>query len=108
MTNVSTVVGYLNYLQNSIGADAANGPDLFATYGQEISLANDPDALVDRINLLLMAGRMDATLRAQIIGAVNSVTIPAADQNAINAALTNRVKIAIYLTMASSTYIAQY
>ncbi len=108
MTNVSTVVGYLNYLQNSIGADSVNGPDLFATYGQEISLANDPNTLVDRINLLLMAGRMDSTLRGQIIGAVNSVAIPTGDQNAINAALANRVKIAIYLTMASSTYIAQY
>ncbi len=107
MTNVSTVVGYLNYLQNAIGADAANGPDLFASYGQEISLANDPDKLVDRINLLLMAGSMDSTLRGQIIGAVNSVTVPSGDANAINAALTARVKIAIYLVMASSTYIAQ-
>ena len=39
---------------------------------------------------------------------LHGTTIPAGDQNAINAALANRVKIAIYLTMASSTYIAQY
>ena len=108
MTNVSTVVGYLNYLRDAIGADAVNGPDLFATYGQEISLASDPDKLLDRINLLLMAGRMDNTLRAQVLGAVNSVAIPSGDANAIYAALATRVKIAIYLTMASPTYIAQY
>ncbi|HEY4356415.1 MAG TPA: DUF1800 family protein [Acidobacteriaceae bacterium] len=108
MTNVSTVVGYLNYMQSAIGADASNGPDLFATYGQEISLANDPDKLVDRVNLLLMAGRMDSTLRGHIIDAVSSVTIPNSDANAINAALANRVKIAIYLSMAASTYNAQY
>src|SRR5208283_6017303 len=41
MTNVSTVVGYINYLQGSIGASATNGgPDIFASYATEMSLAS--------------------------------------------------------------------
>jgi uncharacterized protein (DUF1800 family) len=108
MTDVSTVVGYLNYMQSAIGADAINGPDVFSSYSTEIGLATTPDLLLDRINLLLMAGEMDATLRSQILAAVNSIPIPAGNQNAINAALANRVKMAIYLTMAAPSYSAQF
>jgi uncharacterized protein (DUF1800 family) len=108
MTDVSTVVGYLNYMQSAIGADAINGPDVFSNYSTEIALAATPDQLVDRINLLLMAGEMDATLRSQILAAVNSIAIPSGDQNAITTALANRVKTAIYLTMAAPAYSAQF
>jgi len=108
MTNVTTVVGYLNYMQFAIGSDSKDGSDLFASYGAEIGLAATPDQLVDRMNLLLMAGQMDSTLRSEIVNAVSSVSIPTGDQNAINAALLNRVRTAIYLTMASPSFCAQY
>jgi uncharacterized protein (DUF1800 family) len=108
MTDVSTVVGYLNYMQAAIGADPINGPDVFSNYTTEIALAATPDQLVDRVNLLLMAGEMDSTLRSQILAAVSSIAIPSGDQNAINAALTNRVETAIYLTMAAPSYAAQF
>jgi len=108
MTDVSTVVGYLNYMQSAIGAGATTGPDVFSNYATEIGLAATPDQLLDRINLLLMADEMDGTLRGQILSAVNSIAIPTGDQNAINAALANRVKTAIFLTMASPSFSAQF
>jgi uncharacterized protein (DUF1800 family) len=108
MTNVSTVVGYINYMQNAIGSNATGGPDMFSSYETEMGLAATPSALLDRINLLLMAGEMDSTLYNQILGAINAVPIPTGDQNAINAALTYRVQMAIYLTMASPSFSAQY
>ena len=108
MTNVTTVVGYLNYMQFAIGSDQKDGSDLFASYGAEIGLAATPDQLVDRINLLLMAGQMDSTLRSEIVNAVSAISIPTGDQNAINAALLNRVRTAIYLTTASPSYCAQF
>jgi len=110
MTDISTVVGYLNYMQDSIGSSATVGPDLFSSYGTEMNLAaaSTPTALVDRINLLLMAGEMDSTLYSQILNAVSSIPIPTGDQNAINAALANRVEAAIYLTMASPAFCAQF
>ena len=108
MTNVSSVVGYLNYLQDAIGADAKDGSDIFSAYGAEIALANTPNQLVDRVNLLLMAGEMDSTLYNEIVGAVSAIPVPTGDQNAINAALTARVQTAIYLTMASPEYCAQF
>lgn len=108
MTNVSSVVGYLNFMQDSIGSDDVNGFDIFASYATEIGLANNPTALLDRINLLLMAGEMDSTLYNQILGAITAIPIPTGNQAAINAALANRARTAIYLTMASPAFNAQY
>jgi uncharacterized protein (DUF1800 family) len=108
MTDVTTVVGYLNYMQNAITAGTVYGPDIFSTYSAEMALAGTPVELVDRINLLLMAGRMDANTRSQILAAVNSIAIPSTGADAINAALLNRVKTAIYLTMAAPSYSAQF
>ncbi|HWT64525.1 MAG TPA: DUF1800 family protein, partial [Terracidiphilus sp.] len=107
MTNVTTVVGYLNYMQSALSADAANGSDIYASYSTEMALAATPDALMDRLNMLLMGGAMDATLRGQIESAVSTISIPTGDQNAINAALLARVQTAIYLTMASPSFAAQ-
>jgi uncharacterized protein (DUF1800 family) len=108
MTNVSTVVGYINYMQDAIGSSATNGPDLFSSYETEMSLAATPSALLDRINLLLMAGEMDSTLYGQILAAIEAIPIPTSDNNAINAALLSRVQTAIYLTMASPSFCAQF
>jgi uncharacterized protein (DUF1800 family) len=108
MTNVSTVVGYLNYVQGAIGSGANSGSDIFSSYAAEMNLAATPDALLDRLNLLLLAGEMDGTLRSQILSAVNGISIPSGDQNAINAALAARVETAVYLTMASPAFSAQF
>jgi len=108
MTDVSTVVGYLNYMQSAIGSNTQAGPDVFSNYSTEIALAATPGQLLDRINLLLMAGEMDSTLQSQILSAVNSIAIPSSGQSAINAALLARVETAIYLTMASPSYAAQF
>jgi uncharacterized protein (DUF1800 family) len=108
ITNVTTVVGYLNYMQNAIGSNSTGGSDVYASYSTEMGLAATPDQLLDRINLLLMAGEMDSTLRSQILNAVSSIPVPSGDQNAINAALAARVQTAIYLTMASPSFAAQF
>jgi uncharacterized protein (DUF1800 family) len=108
ITNVSTVVGYMNYMQSAISADAQNGLDVYSSYSTEVGLAATPDALLDRLNLLLMAGTMDSSLRSKIISAITSIDIPTGDQASIDAALINRVRLAIYLTMASPKFNAQF
>jgi hypothetical protein len=78
------------------------------TLATETALANNPDALLDRVNLLLLAGNMSSTLRSQILAAVNAISVPAGDANAINQALLTRAQTAIFLTVASSEYTAQH
>ena len=97
MTDVSTVVGYLNFMRDTVGSSSSAGGDIYSNYSAEMALASTPDQLLDRINLLLMAGAMDSTLRNQILGAVTAISIPAGDQDAINNALATRVRMAIYL-----------
>ena len=104
-----TVSGYLNTMQTTIDAGigaTANGlRDVRSTYASEIAIANDANALVDRVNLLLLNGQMSSTLRTRIVDSVNSVAIPATGVQ--TTALTNRVKLAIYMTMGSSEYMVQ-
>lgn len=107
-----TVAGYLNTMQTTIdqGAGASTGGvrDVRSTYASEVALANDPNALTDRINLLLLNGRMSGSLRSRIFEAVGSVNVPTTgSQTTINTALTNRAKLAIYMAMASSEYVVQ-
>jgi hypothetical protein len=107
MTNVSSVVGFINYLQNAVGSSSTSGPDIFSSYATEMSLASTPDQLLDRINLLLMSGQMSSTLYNAILTTISAIPIPTGDQNAINAAELSRVQAAIYLTVASPDYAAQ-
>ena len=107
IVNVSSVVGFINYMQGAIGASATQGPDVFSSYAEEMRLASTPDQLMDRINLLLMSGQMSNSLYTQIESAVNSIPIPSGDQAAIDAALLSRVETAVYLTVASPDFAAQ-
>jgi uncharacterized protein (DUF1800 family) len=108
ITDVTTVIGYLNSMQAAVSGGYGNNNDLYMTLATETALANNPDALLDRVNLLLLAGNMSSTLRSQILAAVNAISVPAGgDADAINNALLARAQTAIFLTVASSEYTAQ-
>eukprot|EP01041_Mallomonas_annulata_P025288 gene25288-46279_t len=104
-----TVSGYLNTMQTTIdlgiGATANGLRDVRANYAPEIALANDVNALVDRVNLLLLSGQMSPGLRSRIVESVSAVALPATGVQ--TTALTNRVKLAIYMTMASPEFMVQ-
>ncbi len=108
ITSETSVAGYLNYMRNNISSGVGtsmNGVrDIQPDYSAEIALATDPDKLVDRVNLLLAAGRLSTAVRNQIRDAVASVVIgtsnPEGDKK-------NRVYLAVYLTMAAPEYILQ-
>ena len=74
----------------------------------EIAVANDPAALAARMNLLLLNGRMSGTLQGRLTSAIQGVAVPANGTPAqVNAALLNRAKLAIFMTMASPEYLVQ-
>ena len=97
ITDVTTVIGYLNSMQAAVSGGYGNNGDLYMTLATETALANNPDQLLDRVNLLLLAGNMSSTLRSQILGAVNAIAIPAGgDAAALNSALLARAQTAIF------------
>jgi uncharacterized protein (DUF1800 family) len=73
-------------------AQAALDDAFHFDFGPERALAGNPDALIDRLNLLLCNGALDALTRAAILKAVNG--LPAQDAD-------GRVRLAVWLTAVS-------
>lgn len=93
ITNEISVVGYVNYMQSVVN----NGlTDLKTDYAELTAIATDSQALIDRVNLVLAAGQLSAATVAQIKTAVDSSTNT-----------SNRIAIALLLTMAAPDYLAQ-
>ena len=110
ITSEPSVTGYLNYMQDVLDRGVGEAREIKPDNTRELVLAADTGALLDRIDLLLMHGSMPARLRGQITTAVNGIAIPAATaSNAaqVATAKANRVKLAIFLTMASPAYLVQ-
>jgi hypothetical protein len=104
-----SVAGYLNTMQSAINTGVGSGNDITTAYSSEIAIASDVNALADRMNLLLLYGQISSGLRARVINAVGAIAIPGgtATPAQIAAAQLNRVKLAIYMVMASPEYLAQ-
>jgi uncharacterized protein (DUF1800 family) len=98
ITEEMSVTGYLNFMRDAIQNGTGISNDIQADYTAELALADTPEQLVDRINLLLMQNQMSSTLRSNILAAINL--------NPGNSKL-NRVYLAVFLTMASPEYIVQ-
>jgi uncharacterized protein (DUF1800 family) len=107
----SSVGGYLNYMMGVIDS-GINSSDLKATYPTEIALAtspaaNNPSALIDRLNLLLCAGQLSADTLSTITTAVGTMAgvVSSASTTATN--LRRRVCAAVLMVMASAEYLIQ-
>jgi uncharacterized protein (DUF1800 family) len=78
--------------------------DITSAYTPEVTLANNPDALIDRLNVLLMSGQISAALRADVREGINTIAIPATNSAD---AKRKRVQIAVLLMMSSPEYLVQ-
>ncbi len=108
-TDEVSVASYLNTMQSAVGNGIGSSNDIRSGYAKELALADNPPALIDRLNLLLYGGDQSAGLRTKISSAVSGIAIPAgtATQAQIDAAKLNRVKLAVFLSLAAPEYIAQ-
>ncbi len=95
----TTVTGYANFIATAV--DRGYGYDsshLDVGYADELALAANPPALMDRLNLLLTEGLMSASTRQTILTAVQAV--PASSPR-------TRVSTAVTLTMLAPDFIVQ-
>ena len=98
ITNATSVVGYVNFMQQVIAKGIG---DVAGDYSSLKPLANDASALVNEINVVLAAGQVSSP-HAQLIGtAIN--TMPGNTSTAIN----NRIYAALLMVMASPEFIVQ-
>jgi uncharacterized protein (DUF1800 family) len=109
ITHETSVAGYLNMMRGVVerGVGSGNPRDVRTAYDAELRLADRPDLLVERMNLLLLGGGMSMDLRAQVEQAVGSVQVSSTDAARAERARLDRVRLAVYLTMASPEYLVQ-
>jgi hypothetical protein len=86
--------------------------DLQADFTAEVALADQPAALVDRIDAKLLNSAMPAELKAEIQGAIEKMAIPAlktdgSNQKQVNDAKRARVNAAIFLAVVSPEFQVQ-
>jgi len=99
ITHETTATGYANFVTETVERGHGwNDSAIKGDYSAELALAATPEALLDRLNLLLTAGRMQAQTRQIILDAVKAIA--ATDAN-------KRVHTAIALVMLSPDFIVQ-
>ena len=105
ITHETTLTGYTNFITDKAERETDKyraifgaPPDyLAADVSAELALAATPDALIDRLNLLLLYGKITPTLRATVRDAINAIS---GDASA-------RVATATALIMSSPQYVVQ-
>ncbi len=98
ITNESTVVGYINFMQTVISRGVG---DVKGDYSALVPLADTTQALLDEVNLLLAAGQLSTSTVALIKGGID--TMPAGS----DAARLNRIYAALVMVMAAPEFIVQ-
>jgi uncharacterized protein (DUF1800 family) len=110
ITHETTVTGYTNFVTKTAYGMTESVRAIMANYGPideylagdvsaELALADQPDALIDRLNLLLLYGKITPSLRNTVRQAINNIPLTQ------NRARDNRVAVATALIMASPQYV---
>ena len=98
ITNESTVVGYINYMQTVISRGVG---DVKGDYSALLPMADTAQVLLDELNLVLAAGQLSPATLALIKGGIDAM--PAQTDGA----RLNRVHAALLMVMAAPEFIVQ-
>lgn len=97
----SQVTSYINYMRGVVENGAGDNNDVFSNLVAEQALASNPDALIDRVDLLLTGQRLSAATRSAMRTAILSVPTTATNAN------RTRARIAVLLTLCSPEFLVQ-
>lgn len=105
ITDASSIIGYYNFMDRYIRRSPTASTNNFAPdYFDELALATDPEALVERMNLLLMAGQMRDTTRARMLEAMEALPI---SQNNPDRDRRERVQAAVLMATSAPEFLVQ-
>lgn len=107
IVNEVTNAGYVNTIEQAISNGIGVSNDVRMSFSNEVLIADKPDQVADRLNSLLLAGRMSGALRKRVLDAMNGYTVSASDSIQASQAKTNRVKAAVLIVMTSPEYLVQ-
>ncbi|MEO1405407.1 MAG: DUF1800 family protein [Pseudomonadota bacterium] len=95
-------LGYVNFMTGFVldSFSGGDGNNLFETdFSAELALSETSDALVDRLDVLLTAGRMTDVEKDMIRDAIDALPIVEGDRDRIQ-----RVEVAILLTLSTPSF----
>jgi uncharacterized protein (DUF1800 family) len=98
ITNESTVVGYVNYMQNAVSKGIG---DVKADYSSLLPLADVAQSLLDELNLVLAAGQLSSATVTLMRGALDGMP------KGTDAARNNRIYAALVMVLAAPEFIVQ-
>jgi uncharacterized protein (DUF1800 family) len=101
ITHEISVAAYANFIQGVVQNGVGTGSDVRADNTAITALADNADALVARVNLLLTGNSLSSATVTSIRDAVNAIPMTA------GSARQNRTYLAVYLTMISPEYLVQ-
>jgi uncharacterized protein (DUF1800 family) len=118
LVNETSVGGYLNHMQTvlEVGIFVASPPgapnpftgpyvqDITASFSEELAIVSDANGLIDRLNLVMCAGRLSAATRTIMINALKATPLTAASSNAEK---LNRVRGAVLMVLGCAEYLIQ-
>ena len=96
ITNESSVVGYVNYLQRAVSVGVG---DVKADYTSVLPLVADSQALLNELNIVLAAGQLSAATLATMRSALDSINV------STDAGKNNRLYAALTLVLAAPEFI---
>ena len=104
LINETSTAGYVNFMASAIGSTNGVGNDVKAAYTNELAIAHDVAALVDRIVLLMTANQISDANKTAIRTALEATTVT---QTSSNTDKLRRIYTAVTLVMASPEYLVQ-
>ena len=112
IVNESTTVGFINTMSSFVrdatpnmnnGSGDAFSPD----YSDELALADNPQALIDRLDMLLTNGQLSQETRDRITTVINEIPIRTDDPDREAADRTTRVHNAVLMVVTSTDFLVQ-
>jgi hypothetical protein len=100
ITTTNQVTGYANFMRSMI-QNTSQTSTFLPSYADLIPLADRPDVLVDKLNLVMTANTLAAETRTKIVTALNEITIRT-DRTGED--YRNRVNLAMLMITLSPEY----
>ena len=104
LVNETTAAAYVNFMERTIDGRGSWMFDVRATYSDELEIAHDTPALLDRLDLLLTGNQLSQETRDTIAGALGAQTVT--EQSSQEAKLA-QIHRAVLMVMVSNDYLVQ-
>ncbi|MEM1053160.1 MAG: DUF1800 family protein, partial [Pseudomonadota bacterium] len=104
LVNETTAASYVNFMERSVDGRGFWMNDINLDYADELAIAGDTTALLDRLDLLLTADQLSDQTRGTIADALNAQEVTATSSAEDKLDL---VHSAVLLVMASNDYLVQ-